>query len=154
MNAFTILTRCRNAEDELAHMQQRIERRREAITSIHAQPLDPNGGGRAIGGDHDRIGRVVAEIADIEQEIERRKDALELERIIATTVIDDLNDLEGKVIYSFYVKHESGTALARRLKYSDVYIRNLKSKACRKLQAVSVDAMLEPWYKEYYGTDD
>ena len=41
MNALTIFTRCREAEDDVRRLKMRIQQRRDALTSITAPPPDP-----------------------------------------------------------------------------------------------------------------
>ena len=73
MNAMTILKRCRAAKSDIGRLLQRIEQRRDVLDSLSAPQADPNGGSRGTG-DKDKIGKILADIDELEREVEARKE--------------------------------------------------------------------------------
>ena len=67
MNAITILKRCRAAKNDIERLQQRIEQRRDVLGSLSAPQADPNGGSHGTG-DKDKIGRILADIDELERD--------------------------------------------------------------------------------------
>lgn len=155
MNALTILKRCRAAESDLERLQQRIDQRREVLTSIGAPLGDPNGGSRATV-DKDKTGRVLAEIDELERQMQDRKEAENAERVAALALIDMVPDLEGRVLYDYYVKRWDTPEIARREKYTAGYIRKTKRNAENLLSMLGRDRVsgtLPDWYIKKKGED-
>ena len=151
----TILKRCRAAESDLERLQQRIDQRREVLTSIGAPQADPNGGSRATG-DKDKTGRVLAEIDELERQAHARKEEENAEKVAALALIDMLPDLEGKVLYDYYVKRMDTPGIARREKYTPGYIRKTKRNAENLLSMLGEDrvkGVLPAWYINGKGED-
>ena len=153
MKAIIILNRCRAAEKDLATIQEKIERRRERLDDTSAPQVDPNGGSRGSG-DKDKTGRLMGEIDALERQKQAREDAKNAEEIAAFALVDRLPDLEGKVIYKYYVKRMDTTAIAKdpkdpRNRYTAGYIRKVKRNAEQLLDMMDpeqVAALLPPWY--------
>ena len=59
--------------------RQRIEQRRDVLDSLSAPQADPNGGSRGTG-DKDKIGKILADIDELEREVEARKEAEKAEK--------------------------------------------------------------------------
>ena len=153
MKAIIILNRCRAAEKDLATIQEKIERRRERLDDTSAPQVDPNGGSRGSG-DKDKTGRLMGEIDALERQKQAREDAKNAEEVAAIALVDRLPDLEGKVIYKYYVKRMDTTAIAKdpkdpRNRYTAGYIRKVKRNAEQLLDMIDpeqVAALLPPWY--------
>lgn len=153
MKAIIILNRCRAAEKDLATIQEKIERRRERLDDTSAPQVDPNGGSRGSG-DRDKTGRLMGEIDALERQKQAREDAKNAEEVAAFALVDRLPDLEGKVIYKYYVKRMDTTAIAKdpkdpRNRYTAGYIRKVKRNAEQLLDMMDpeqVAALLPPWY--------
>ena len=153
MEAMEILRRCREASGEIARLRVRIQQRRDAMTSIGAAPPDDKGGSRARG-DPDRIGRLVAEVDALEKAIEGREQEYAVETAAACVLLDTLPELDSRVLHAYYVKRESVTVIARRLKYQDGYLRKVKSRGEKALTALpgeTVTAALPAWYIKKHG---
>ena len=152
MKALEILKRCRDAKGELERLQQRIAQRRD-ILDAKAPQADPNGGSRGSG-DKDKIGRVTADIVDLEREMEARKEELMAEQTSACALLDMVPDLESEVLHMYYVKNEDTARIARRKKYTNGYVRRVKRNAEQLLDMLDeerVNATLPSWYLKREG---
>ena len=156
MNAMTILKRCRAAKNDIGRLLQRIEQRRDVLDSLSAPQADPNGGSRGTG-DKDKIGKILADIDELEREVEARKEAEKAEKTAALTLLDMVPDLEGRVLYDYYVKRWDTPEIARKEKYTAGYVRKTKRNGEQLLEMLSperVDSVLPAWYlREKGGTN-
>lgn len=153
MNAMTILKRCLAAESDIERLQQRIAQRRDVLASLSAPQADPNGGSRGSG-DRDKTGRILAEIDELEREMEARKEAYEVEKVAACALMDMVPDKEGRILFLYYVKHIDTGAIARKEKYQVSYVRRMKRDAEKLIEMLSgekVNATLPPWYLKEKG---
>lgn len=148
MKATHLLERCRAADDEIERLRISVRQKRALATSISAPPGDPNGGGRGSG-DHDKIGRLAADIADLEERIALREQEKSVEIAAASVLMDRLPGLESKILYGYYLRGESTGAISRRLKYQPNYVRRKKREAERMLEQLEpceVALALPRWY--------
>ena len=153
MNAMTILKRCRAAKNDIGRLLQRIEQRRDVLDSLSAPQADPNGGSRGTG-DKDKIGKILADIDELEREVEARKEAEKAEKTAALTLLDMVPDLEGRVLYDYYVKRWDTPEIARKEKYTAGYVRKTKRNGEQLLEMLSperVDSVLQAWYLREKG---
>ncbi len=153
MNAITILKRCRAAEGDIERLQQRIEQRWDVLNSLSAPQADPNGGSRGSG-DKDKTGRILAEIDELEREMASRKEAYEAEKVAALALMDMVPDLEGKILFGYYVKRMDTTGIARKEKYTAGYVRKTKRNAEQlldMLETEKVTSTLPAWYLKQKG---
>ena len=155
MKAITILKRCRAAGNDTRRLEQRIEQRREVLTNISAPQADPIGGSRGTG-DPDKTGRILAEIDALERELEARKEAENAEKVAACTLLDMVPELEGKVLYDYYVRRWDTPKIASKEKYTAGYVRKTKRNAEQLLEMISperVGSTLPAWYLREKGGD-
>ena len=152
MKAMIILKRCRAAKSDIGRLQQRIDQWRDVLTSLSAPQADPNGGSRGTG-DKDKTGKILADIDALEREIAARREAYEAERVSACALMDMVPDLEGKVLYDYYVKHMDTPGIARREKYTPGYIRKTKRNAENLLSMLGQDRVTI-LRKPTMGTED
>lgn len=153
MNAMTIMKRCRAAKSDVERLKQRIEQRRDVLNSLSAPQADPNGGSRGSG-DKDKIGRILAEIDELEREKDARQEEGEVERVAACALMDMVPDLEGKILFGYYVKRLDTTTIARKEKYTMGYVRKVKRAAEQLLEMIGperVDGTLPAWYLKEKG---
>ena len=153
MNAMTILKRCRAAKNDIGRLLQRIEQRRDVLDSLSAPQADPNGGSRGTG-DKDKIGKILADIDELEREVEARKEAEKAEKTAVLTLLDMVPDLEGRVLYDYYVKRWDTPEIARKEKYTAGYVRKTKRNGEQLLEMLSperVDSVLPAWYLREKG---
>lgn len=157
MNAMTILKRCRAAKSDIGRLQQRIDQWHDVLTSLSAPQADPNGGSRGTG-DKDKTGKILADIDVLEREKEARKEAYEAEKVSACALMDMVPDLEGRVLYDYYVKRMDTPEIARKEKYTAGYVRKMKRNAEQLLDMLDPDrvkATLPAWYlREKGGADE
>ena len=154
MDAMTILRRCRAAKSEIGRLEQRIEQRREMLDSLSVR-MDPNGGSRG-GGDPDKTGRILAEIDALEREISARTEAALAEKAGALALTEMVPDLEGKVLYDYYVKRWDTPEIARKEKYAAGYVRKAKRSGEQLLEMISAErvrSVLPPWYIREKGEE-
>ena len=148
MNAMTIFIRCREADDELRAYAMRIQQRRDALTSITAPPPDPNGGSHARGR-HDKIPSIAADIGDIEAAMHHREERKRAEIAAACVLLDCLPVNQSRVMNLYYVQGFRVAQIAKRLNFSDGYIRKLKVISESTASAIDesvVDGALPSWY--------
>lgn len=157
MNAMTIMRRCRAARDEISRLQQRIEQRREVLDSLSAPQADPNGGSRGTA-DRDKISRILADIDMLEREIDARREAENVEKVAACTLLDMVPELEGKILYDYYIRRMDTPQIARKRKYTAGYVRKTKRSAEQLMEMLSrerVEEVLPQWYlREKGGSDE
>ena len=156
MNAMTILKRCRAAKSDIGRLQQRIDQWHDVLTSLSAPQADPNGGSRGTG-DKDKTGKILADIDLLEREKEARKEAYEAEKVSACALMDMIPDLEGRVLYDYYVKRMDTPEIARKEKYTAGYVRKTKRNAEQLLDMLDPDrvkATLPAWYLREKGGKD
>lgn len=153
MNAMTILKRCREAKSDIERLEQRKDQWQDVLSSMSAPQADPNGGSHGTG-DKDKIGRIYADIDELERKIEARKNAAEAEKVSATVLLGMVPDLEGKILFGYYVKRMDTTAVAKKEKYQTSYVRRLKRSAERLMEMISperVNSTLPAWYLREKG---
>lgn len=146
MNGMTILERCRAADGDMARIRQRIQRRREAMECI--TPRMDSAGARGTA-ESDKLGAFVAAITQLEAELAAREQARSVEVASACVLLDALPDVEGSVLHAYYVKRLPISVIARRMGYTDGYIRRLKREGEALLDALSTDVVigsLPAWY--------
>ncbi len=156
MNAMTILRRCRAAKNDIGRLDQRIEQWHDILSNTSAPQADPNGGSRGTG-DKDKIGRITANIDQLERQKNARREAYEAEKVAACTLMDMVPDLEGRVLHDYYVKRWDTPEIARKEKYTTGYVRKTKRNAEQLLEMLSperVDALLPAWYLREKGGED
>lgn len=156
MNAMTILRRYRAAKDDIRKLQQRIDQRRDVLTSLGSLQADPNGGSKGTT-DPDRNGRILAEIDELERQIEARREAEKVEANAVPALLDMVPELEGRVLFLYYVKRIDTGAIARKEKYTAGYVRKTKRNAEQLLEMLSPDRVattLPAWYLREKGGDD
>lgn len=152
MKAITILRRCRTAKEDIERLAQRIAQRHDVLTALSAPQADPNGVIRG-GGGSDKMGRIMGDIDQLEREKTAREDAEQAEKMAACALMDMVPDLEGKILYAYYVRCVDTGEIARKEKYTPGYVRKTKRRAEQLLEMISeerVNALLPPWYLREY----
>lgn len=142
-----ILRRCRKAVEEIERIQTRIIQRRAAA----------DGMGSAMGGTvghsapSDRVGRIAAEIADLENLKAQREQEMDAETASACRLMDFVPDKESKVLYAYWIEQKSTGMIAEELHYTQAYVRRVKRGGEMLLGMISeerVNATLPGWYLE------
>jgi len=145
MDAMTILKRCRASSAELEELDARIRQRRDAVTMISVS-LDRDGG---RGPSTDRLADAAAAVADLEKKAERRRERQAVELVAVTALADRLPGVQGRIIFLYYGKAMTVRAAAKRVKYTEGYVRKLRREAEDQLRSVpetEVDELVPPWY--------
>ena len=149
MRAMTILKRCRAAKQDLTRLGAQLERRRDAMGAFGGMRLDDIGGSRG-GGESDRMAAMSAEIDEIERAIRDRKEAKLAEISSAVQLIDLAeNELQGEILYRYYVGGDSCGEIARTKNYDRSHVQKQKKageQAMGRLTGEAVAATLPPWY--------
>lgn len=144
----TILRRCRESGTDLSELEERIRQRRDAVTTISVS-LDRDGGAGGSGTPSDRIAAAAAAVADLEKQAERRRERQAVEIMAVNVLADRLPGVQGRIIYLYYAKALTVRAVAKRVKYTEGYVRKLRREAENQLREVpgeEVDELLPPWY--------
>lgn len=145
-----ILRRCRTAAEEIERMEIRIRQRRAAAGAGGATLSMDGGGGSGYG---DRVGRIGAELADLEQQKEDREMALSVEVASACALMDLLPALESKILYGYWVEGKSTGEIARTEHFTQAYVRKKKRGGEMLLEMLGPDRVRETlprWYLEKY----
>lgn len=143
-----ILQRCRAAKRDIDRLEQRIEQRRDVLSSISGPQVDPNGVIRGSG-DADKVGRIMADIDELEREIAARREEAEIEKVSACALMDMVPELEGKILYAYYVKRMDTGEIGRKEKFTAGYVRKVKRGGEQLLEMLSPETVagtLPPWY--------
>ena len=125
MKGMTVLKRCRAAEGDMARIRQRIQRRREAMECITPR-MDVTGSRSTA--EPDKMGAFVAAITELEADLKARELARSAEVASACVLLD---------------------AIAKRMGYTEGYIRKLKKEGENLMDALPADtvaACLPAWY--------
>ena len=155
MKAMTILKRCRAAQSDIERLRERIDQRRDVLSSVSAPLGDPNGGSRARG-DRDKIGAILGDIDQLEQEMRDRQEEELAEKAAAVVLLDMVPNLERKVLWDYYVKRWDTGEIARKEKYTPGYVRKTKRNGEQLLDMLSperVAAALPGWYIKEKGEE-
>ena len=147
MDAMTIFRRCREAKADIEALEMRIRQRRDALTQV-TQAIGNEGGGH--GSPSDRMGTVVAAIADLSTQVEQRQQRQSVEIAAACVLMDQLDEKYSRVLHLYYVKGLTVRAVAKKLKYSEGYTRKLKRDAEDAAREIGPDAVRESlpeWYE-------
>ena len=148
MDAMTILRRCREAAHDIERLAQLIAQRRGVLDGLSGPQMDPNGGGRGSQ-DPDKVGRIVADIDELERKKQRREEEQEVEKVAASAMMDLVPILEGKVLYAYYVNGMTTGEIARKEKYQAGYLRKVKrngEELLRMLSEEKIATMVPGWY--------
>lgn len=151
MDAMTILRRCRSGPDGIRRTEQRIRQRRQAAEALPSPSLRDGSRG---GGREDRAGRMAAEIDGLERTLKRQREEHAVISAAACALMDRLPERESAVLYGYYVSGETVAGLSRRLHFSDGYVRKLKGRGERLLQALSAQEIRETvpaWFVDEKG---
>lgn len=147
MDAMTICQRCRRAPQEIAEIEDRIQQRRDALTTLSAAMGREGSQGPA----RDRMAETAAAIADMEKTLTGRKNRQAVELVAVSALSEALEPPMSRVIYLYYGKCLTARAVAKRMKYTEGYIRQLRRQATDRLRAISGDQLLDyvpAWYLE------
>lgn len=150
MQAMEILKRCRNAENEIIRIESQIRRRRDLLGQTGAPAMDPNRGGRGSS-DPDKTGRILGDIDLLERALEARKQRKAVEEAASIALTEMAPELEGKVLYRYYVKRDTVAGIARKEKYTEGYIRKVRKRGeeiMRLLSPEKVATTVPRWYIE------
>ena len=150
MDAMTILKRCRASGAELVELDARIRQRRDAATMISA--VISGEPGHAPGGlASDKIAAAAAAVADLEARAQQRRERQAVELAAVSALAERLEGVQGRIVYLYYGKALTVRAVAKRVKYTEGYVRRLRREAedrLRQVPAEEVDELLPPWYTD------
>ena len=111
-----------------------IEQLRSLATSIGSLSSDAH---VQSSGESDRIGRIVADIVDKENELDAMVDDYIDEKGKRIKLIEQLDDrLQYKVLHKRYVELKSLTEIADEENYSYVWISKVYAQAIKKVQSI------------------
>ena len=136
MNAIRILNDCRSAPEEIRRTEQRIWQRQRFVA------------GRRT----DRPGnaeRLREEIRQLQEELTGMQQRSAVLIAAACALLDHLPGTESEVLYGYYIEGQSVAGLARKLSYSEGYVRKLRRQGedqLRRIPAAEVARQLPAWY--------
>lgn len=146
MDAIEILRRCRTAERDIERLRIMIRQRREIIDRYARAP--GAGGPREPSGP---LARILTDTEALEGRLRNREERKAAETAAACVLLDRLPELENRVLYALYLRGDTIAAAAKRLRYSEGYVRKIKARgesALGTLRGADVLAALPRWYAE------
>ena len=136
MNAIRILNDCRSAPEEIRRTEQRIWQRQRFVA------------GRRT----DRPGnaeQLREEIERLQEELTRQQQRSAVLTAAACALLDRLPGTESAVLYGYYIEGQSVAGLARKLSYSEGYVRKLRKQGedrLRRIPGSEAARQLPAWY--------
>lgn len=134
MDAIGILNKCRDAPEAIRRTEQRIWQRRRFLDGARGSPES-----------------LAAEIGALEQRLKGQRERLAVETAAACALLDLLPGKESAVLYAYYIDGLSAAGVARRLRYSEGYVRRLRRQGEERLRRIPEDgvaAQLPAWYRK------
>jgi len=153
MNGLTIFRRCRSADEELAKLEGRIQRKRERMASFGGIRMDANGGSRSTG-DGDRMAGMAAALDEAEREKRDRLEAKIAEVNAAEQLLEMVPDQESEILERYYLNKNSLREVAKKMHLSEGYVRARKKDADLAAETISeerVAGTLPRWYLQKWG---
>lgn len=145
MDALTVMKLLRERQEQIIRIKERISMRRDAVTSITAQYGERGG---TSGASNDKMVNYVAdvdEMLDMQNRLIRLQSA---ELALCVKLCDGFDGVKSKVLYEFYGKTWTLSAIASSENYAGSYIRKVKVELDAALAAMNVDKLLPDWYTE------
>lgn len=93
--------------------------------------------------------RIQTEIGELERELQRMTERDAVEKAAACVLLDRLGKNESAVLYGFYLDRLSVVSLARKLHFSEGYVRRLRKRGERALAGMPAEEIRElfpAWY--------
>ena len=132
MNIKDILARHKTADSVINAKLEQLAERKALATKI-TPSVNPEG--RGSGNVSDRVGRTVAKIVDLEQEINEDIDRLVDIKQETMNLIDLLDDIVMRtVLERRYLLHETWEVIAEKMGYSCRHITRLHTEALAELE--------------------
>ena len=147
MNGVDILKRCRSAGEEIRRLTEKWKRLEECATSV-SSPLNSTGGSRS--GVTDRVARFATEIDECRRAIAARRKRFDVELLTSCDLINRLTEPECSVIYRFYIQGQTVAEIAKALKYSEGYVKQVKRRGLDQIGAIpaaEIERMVPDWYR-------
>ena len=132
MDAIGILSKCRDAPEKIRRTEQRIWQRKRFSARESPDSL-------------------AGEIEALEKRLREQKERLAVETAAACALLDLLPGKESEVLYAYYIDGLSAAGVARRLRYSEGYVRRLRRQGEDRLRRIpedGVNAQLPAWYRK------
>lgn len=145
MDALTVMKELRERQEQISRIKERILMRRDAVTAITAQYGERGG---TSGSSADKMVSYVAdvdELLDKQNRLIRRQGA---ELALCVKLCDGLDGVKSKVLYEYYGKTWTLSAIAASEGYTPNYVRRIKGELDTMLQGIMVDQLLPEWYTE------
>ena len=92
-----------------------------------------------------------AAVADLEARAQQRRERQAVELVAVNALAERLEGVQGRIVYLYYGKALTVRAVAKRVKYTEGYVRRLRREAedqLRQVPAEEVDELLPPWYMD------
>ncbi len=119
-----------NIENKLAEINQLKILATNISAAISANPVQSSGSS-------DRIGKIVSDIVDKENELKKLVDTLVDKRNARIKIIEQLEDkLEYQVLHKFYIQNKSIANIALEEHYSYQWIKQIKKRALKNFSAI------------------
>ncbi len=136
MTALEVFERCARADNDIARIEEKIERRRALAMGCTAKPADSQGGG----GSKDASMKLVDYMADLEaleDELQKRKNRKAMDIGCAVYLAEQLPDTMGSIMVRCFLCGQVLRDVAGDLGYSMSHIKRMKreaEQACRNIR--------------------
>lgn len=142
MTALDVFRRCGNAEKEIAALEEKIERRRAMAEGNGSVQPNADGGSRGSRDASMRLLDYVANIAELEAKLERRRQAELEDKACCVYLAEQLEDRFGRAMLAVYVEHKGTKAAATEMGYSLSQFKRIRQGAediCRRMDILIWD---------------
>ena len=146
MTATEILNRVKNAESDKKAIRARIRRYKESATRITAALENA---GIHCNGQPDKMAEIVAEIDALERELKERDRRYAAEVTACCMLIDRLDELDGRIIYAYYIMGLTLDGIASTFGYTLRYVKCRKKQALNQLRSLD-EATLNTFFPSWY----
>ena len=151
MNALELMRRLREMPDEEKRIREHIDMCRDAAMQITARYGQQEAGGS---GESDKMAAHAARV----EKYQRQLDALKIDwqwQLGACVRISERidEDVQRKILYHYYAKCWTLSAIAVSLGYSEGYIRKRKQQLDKTLSEMDAAAYVPPQYEKEFGND-
>lgn len=148
MQAIVILTRCRDAAEDIRALEERLARLRACVTNTAAPPTNRDAA-RVQRHGVSKSELFLGDITECEAALAARLYARDVEELACCRIVDMLPMPERDILYRYYVARETVRCIATAMGYSAGYIKQRKRNGLTLIAEISedaVDAQLPDWY--------
>lgn len=147
MLTIDVLEMCRDYDKDMQELKNQRSRYMDAAASAGSAP---RGGGGVGSGKSDPTMRWAMKLKQVDDMVTLRQEMHEAELDAACQLFDRLGGLAARIMHRFYIGGDTQRGIARRLNYSEEYIRQQRKKTLERLPQEVPAGLLPPEYAKKY----